>query len=118
MHMSWPHRCRHMYLCLCGGAVFICAADVDAVVASAAAVSCIHISTQDTPNDVAQMRHVVDVGQRTCDQDISSACSRHFTCTISAERHDACNNRLCSRVKRGGKGQLTCLTFHMHHQRK
>lgn len=64
-----------MYLGLCGGTVFVCATHINAVVASAAAVSCIYISTQHTPNDVAQMGNIVNIGQGTCDQDVSLACT-------------------------------------------
>ena len=55
------------YLSLSGSPVLISAADVDAVVASATAVAGVHISAQHAPNDVAQVGHIVDIGQGTCD---------------------------------------------------
>lgn len=67
--------CVRMYLGLCGSAILVCATDIDAVVASASAVAGIHISAQHTPNDVTQVRNVVDVGQGTCDQNVSLACT-------------------------------------------
>lgn len=76
---------RHVYagvsshLGLCCSTVLICAAHVDAVVASAAAVAGVYIRTQHTANDVAQMGHIVDIRQGACDQNVSRSCSKDQT---------------------------------------
>mgnify|MGYP006097810059 CR=1 FL=1 len=56
-----------------GGTVLICSTDVHGVVAAESAVSGKHICGQDAANDVTKMRHVVDVRQRTRDEDVSLA---------------------------------------------
>ena len=81
--MNQSCKCISVYLGFCGSAVFIGAADVDAVVSSAAAVACIHIGAQHTTNDVAQVRNIVDIGQGTCDQDVSFACATQVKQSIS-----------------------------------
>lgn len=50
---DWSHKHRSLYLSFCGCTIFICAANVDGVVASAPAIPCIDISAQHAPNDVA-----------------------------------------------------------------
>lgn len=62
------------HLGFCGSAVLVCAADVDAVEAPAATVARVHISTQHTPNDITQVRHIVDIWEGTCDQNVPLAC--------------------------------------------
>ena len=77
LHVSKTHTCTvyaGAYLGFSGCAILISATHVDAVVPSAAAVACIHISTQHTSNDVAQMGHVVHIGQGTCDENIPLPC--------------------------------------------
>ena len=46
----------------CGSSILICAADVNGVVASKPSKSCIHICGEYTSNNVAKVRHVVDIG--------------------------------------------------------
>lgn len=67
----------HTHLGFCCSAILISATNVDAVVATAAAVAGIYVSTQHTANNVAQVWHIVDVRQGTGDQDVSGACSMH-----------------------------------------
>jgi len=60
-------------LCLGGGAILICSADIHGVVPTESAVSGIHICGEDAADDVTEMRHVVDVRQSTRNEDVSLA---------------------------------------------
>lgn len=60
-------------LCLCGRAIFIRATDVDGIMTSESRKSGIDIGREDTSNDIAKMRHIVHVWQRTRDQNIPLA---------------------------------------------
>ena len=51
-------------------------ADVDAVVATRPAIAGIAVSTQNAANDVSKVRHIVDIGQCTGDQDVSLPCAQ------------------------------------------
>lgn len=66
--------CTHLGLCC--SAILIRATDVDAVVTPAATITGIHVRTQHTANDVAQVRHIVDIRQCTGDQNVSSSCNK------------------------------------------
>ena len=58
---------------LCGRAIFIRATDVDGIMSSESRKSSIDVSRENTSNDIAKMRHIVHVWQRTCDQNIPFA---------------------------------------------
>mmetsp|Transcript_24631 Transcript_24631/g.66990 ORF Transcript_24631/g.66990 Transcript_24631/m.66990 type:complete len:386 (+) Transcript_24631:1586-2743(+) len=62
-----------------GGAVLVRAAHVDHVGATLAHVARVHIRREHAPDDVAQVRHVVHVGQRRRDEDV--------TCTAPRQPH-------------------------------
>jgi len=54
-------------------AILVRTADIDGVVASQTAVASVHVAREDTADDVAQMRHIVDVREGAGDQNISLA---------------------------------------------
>lgn len=54
-----------------GGSVLVSAADVDSVVTAKTTVTSKDISTQNTSNDVAEMRDVIDVRQGAGDEDVA-----------------------------------------------
>mmetsp|Transcript_34486 Transcript_34486/g.25579 ORF Transcript_34486/g.25579 Transcript_34486/m.25579 type:complete len:204 (+) Transcript_34486:144-755(+) len=56
-----------------GSAVFVSPAHVESIVAPKAAESCINICRKHAPNDIPKMRHVIDVGECRCDEDVSFA---------------------------------------------
>ena len=60
-------------LCLSCSTILVSATHVDTVVANQTGKSSIDISRENTANDVSKMRHIVDVGQSTGDQNITSA---------------------------------------------
>lgn len=95
-----------VYLSLCGGTVFVCPTHIDAVVTSAAAVSCIHISTQHTPDNIAQMGNIVDIGEGACDQDVSLACTNTNHKQFQQDRH--------AESWRAGKLFILFLAFHLN----
>lgn len=55
------------------GAVLVGAADEDRVVAAGAAVPRVHVRGEHAADDVAEVGHVVDVGQRGGDEDVAGA---------------------------------------------
>ena len=63
------------HLGLCGSAVLISAAHEDGIVASRAAEASITVRTEHRAHNVAQMRHIIDVGQGTRDQDVTLVCT-------------------------------------------
>jgi hypothetical protein len=65
--------CAFLLKCLhfSGCTVLISAADVESIVPSKTAIPGENISTQHATNNVAQVRYIVDVGQRTRDQHIA-----------------------------------------------
>lgn len=54
-------------------AILVSTTHVERVVAHQAAVASEHISAQDAPNNVSQVRHVVHVWQSRCDEDVALA---------------------------------------------
>lgn len=59
-----------------GRPVFVRAAYVDRVVPSQPAVPCEHVGAEHASDDVPQVRDVVDIGQRTGDEDVAAAGDR------------------------------------------
>ena len=69
-------------------AVLVGAADEHRVVAARAAVARVAVRAQHAADDVAQVRHVVHVGQRARDQNVALACVRRvrLRCRTAAQR--------------------------------
>ena len=63
---------------LCRGAVLVCPAHEEDVVATEAGKPRIDVGRQDTAYDVAEVRHVVDVGQGRRDHDVSFTVARNL----------------------------------------
>ena len=61
---------------LSGGSVFVCATDVDGVVAPESCKSSINVSREDTSNNVSEMWYIVYVRKSRSDQDISLSLNR------------------------------------------
>ena len=57
--------------CLSSSAILVSTANIYRVVSSKTAEPCIDVCGEDAPNNVAKMRHVIDVRQRTRDQDVA-----------------------------------------------
>ena len=69
---------------LCRRAILIRATDVDGIMTSESRKSGIDVSREDTSNDIAKMRHIVDVWQRTCDQNIPLALNWQYFLMIDS----------------------------------
>jgi len=66
--LAFLHR-----LSLSGGSIFISSANVHGVMASKSRESGIHVGREHASDNVSQMRHVVNVGECTSDEDVSFA---------------------------------------------
>ena len=63
----------HLGFCSCP--IFICTADIDAIIASRSAESGVTVCAEHAANDVAQMRYIVHIGQRAGNENVSLPCN-------------------------------------------
>ena len=79
------------HLGLSGRPILVCAADVNSVEAPQAAEAGVAVGAQHAADDVAEVRHIVDVRQRACDQDVLLPCGQSQQ-TLSARGRLACKS--------------------------